>query len=506
MQRQSAEHTASPVAQTTAVTTEPQLDNIRIDAHGGSRGPVNLKGKDLTQGSIPKNLWWLAWPQIVESLLNTADQLVDIVWAGMISVSAIAGVGIAQTYRQLVMTGRMGLDTAMSAQVSRAIGARNDPLANHVALQGFTLSASFSTVVGLSGAMFTIPLMKLLGLGDDIIETASLYLRIQFLGVIALAFRQMSGAALQAAGNAVIPMAATTVTRITHIILTPFFIFGLFFFPELGIAGAALADVIAQFLGTSLNFWALFTGKSRLHLKLSAYRLDPPVLLRTLKIGGPAAISGMERSVAQLVIVGLVSAFGTVGLAAFSLTRRAENLAMLGAGGLARASGVLAGQNLGAGRPERARKTVYWALAFVIGLGALLTLLLVIFAPSVVLLFTRDADLVPVAVVWLRILALSIIFLGTGQVFAQSFNTAGDTMAPMIATLISMWFIEIPLAMVISGHQYTIGLFGFSYTMPVIADFGQYGIAWSITIAMFLRSVFFLPYLFWGPWLRKRVI
>jgi len=466
--------------------------------HGPSR--------DLTTGSIPKNLWWLAWPQMVESVLNVVDQVIDLVWAGMISVGAIAGVGIAQTYRQLVMTGRMGIDTAMRAQVARAIGAGDTRLANHLALQGFTLSGGFSLVVGLSGAIFTIPLMQVLGLSQDIIDTASFYMRIQFLSVIGVAFRQMGSAALQAAGDAVTPMKATTLTRAIHIVLSPFLIFGWLGMPEMGIAGAALADVIAQFAGSTWNFAVLFRGNSRLHLTLKGYRPDPPILWRTTKIGLPASITGMERSTAQLVLVALVANFGTLALAAFSLTRRVENLAQLGGGGLGQASGVLVGQNLGAGRPDRARKTVVWALGYAAALAGVLTLLLIIFAPEVVRAFTRDAELIPLGADWLRILALSVFCLGAGQVFAQSFNTAGATLIPMLVSLVSFWLIEVPLALMLIGTPIPVGLFGLTMTFPTIAHWGQFGIAWAITIAMLIRLLAFVPYFLGDQWLKKRVI
>ena len=119
--------------------------------HGGGRHSAQRLGRDLTQGSIPRNLWWLAWPQVVESVLNVVDQIADLIWAGIISAVAIAGVGIAQSYKQLVMTGRMGLDTAMRAMISRAVGAGDMRLANHAALQGFTVSAGFSLVMVVTG-------------------------------------------------------------------------------------------------------------------------------------------------------------------------------------------------------------------------------------------------------------------------------------------------------------------------------------------------------------------
>ncbi|MBI2171820.1 MAG: MATE family efflux transporter [Chloroflexi bacterium] len=477
-----------------------------VPQRGAGRRAISLKGRDLTQGSIPRNLWWLAWPQMVESVLNVVDQIIDLIWAGIISVSAIAGVGIAQTYRQLTMTGRMGFDTAMRAQVARAIGAKDARLANHLALQGFTLSGGFSLIIGLSGAIFAVPLMQLLGLGQDIIDSASLYLRIQFLSVIGVSFRQMGGAALQAAGDAITPMKATTLTRVTHIVLSPFLIFGWLFFPEMGIAGAALADVIAQFGGSTWNFAVLFRGSSRLHLTLRGYRPDLPILWRIIKIGFPASVTGMERSTAQLVLVALVAHFGTLALAAFALTRRAESLAQLGGGGLGQASGVLVGQNLGAGSPDRARKTVLWALGYVIALAGALTLLLIIFAPWVVRAFTRDPELIPLGVDWLRILALSVFCLGAGQVFAQSFNTAGATLIPMVVSLVSFWIIEVPLALMLTGTPIPVGLFGLTVTFPTIAHWGQFGIAWAITIAMLIRALAFVPYFLGDGWLKKAVI
>ena len=122
-------------------------------SRSSKRGSTRYLGRDLTQGSIPRNLWWLAWPQVVESVLNVVDQMADLVWAGIISASAIAGVGIAQSYKQLVMTGRMGLDTAMRAMISRAVGAGDMRMANHAALQGFTVSVGFSLLMVITGVL-----------------------------------------------------------------------------------------------------------------------------------------------------------------------------------------------------------------------------------------------------------------------------------------------------------------------------------------------------------------
>ncbi|MBI4340316.1 MAG: MATE family efflux transporter [Chloroflexi bacterium] len=501
-----SENASSPLGQTATAAPATATEAPALPHDGPSRRARDLKGRDLTQGSIPRNLWWLAWPQVVEGVFNVTDQLLDIFWAGLIGTSTIAGVGTAQTFKQLVMSGRMGLDTAMRAQVARAIGAKNFRLANHLALQGFTLSASFSLALAIVGVLLTVPLLRMLGLGQDVIDAGANYLRLQFVAAAAFSFRQMGGAALQAAGNAIIPLKATTLTRATHILLSPFLIFGWLGLPEMGIPGAALADVLAQVLGAVWNFRALFTGQSHLHLSVREYRLDPPVLLRTTKIGLPASVTGMERSIAQLVVLGIVATFGTLAVAAFSLTRRAENLAHLGAQGMGGATGVLVGQNLGAGSPDRARKTVYWAVGYVSMLAAITAALMFVFANPLMRVFTRNPDLVPLAASWLRILVISYLFLGLGQVFMQSFNTAGDTLAPMLITLMCIWGVQQPLAMMLSGESFHLGAFGLSVVVPIVAHLGQFGIAWAMSMSGLVRIALYVPYFFWGPWMKKRVI
>ena len=135
-----------------------------------------------------------------------------------------------------------------------------------------------------------------------------------------------------------------------------------------------------------------------------------------------------------------------------------------------------------------------------------MTLLLFALAPLLVKLFTREAELVALATTWLRIQALSLVFLGAGQVLGQSFNTAGDTMAPMLVTLLSMWFLEIPLALMLTGATHTFGLFGGSFTLPVLAHLNEFGIAWAVVVAMVARFGLYMPYFMAGRWLRVKVM
>jgi putative MATE family efflux protein len=315
----------------------------------------------------------------------------------------------------------------------------------------------------------------------------------------------MSGAALQAAGDPITPMRAGISSRVGHFLLSPLLIFGWGWFPAMGLEGAAMAGILAGIVGVIWNFQSLLRGVSRLHLKPSEYRLDLPLMWRMLRIGAPASITSMERSLSQLAVVWLVAFFGDISLAAYALAQRMQMLTNLGSMGLGMGAGVMVGQNLGAGKPERAREAVCWALLYVSVISVSLGVILWVFSEPFLTIFVRDLAVMEVAVPWLRIVVLGFMVMGMGMVFTQSYNTAGDTLMPMVVSLVTIWGVQVPLAIVLSGVGNDWTILGFSVTLPTIGNLGQYGIAWAIVTAMALRLFLYVPYFFTGRWLRKHV-
>jgi putative MATE family efflux protein len=497
LETRTAEPGQSSPAEQTILVSDPERPRTAtaVQARPGGAGGGGRRSayatRDLTEGSIPRNLWFLAWPQIIEGVLNVADQMVDLFWAGRgFGSRAIAGIGVAQNYTQFIMTGRQGLDTGMQAMVSRAIGAGNIGLANHITLQALTLSGAYSLTMVLLGVFFTEDLLRLLGVSNEVIAQGSLYMRVQFLGAAGIAFRMMAGSALQASGDTMTPMKATAATRILHIVLSPLLAFGWLGFPTLGLAGLAAANVLAQLVGAGMNFRALFTGTSRLHLTLRGYRLDFAIIWRQVRIGAPASVTGMERPLAQLVLVGFLAPFGDYALASYALANRAQMFVNLGMWGLGRSSGVLVGQNLGAGKTARARETILWAIGFMGMVNGILVSLVFFFPGAFLSIFNQEPELLSIAIPWLRIQVIGYLFMGASQIFMQSFNTAGDTVVPMFVTVGTIWGVQQPLAYFFS--RYT--------------TLGEFGIAWAIVIAMLAPLFVYIPYYIWGPWWRKRVL
>lgn len=457
---------------------------------GGSRRRRGRVGRDLTRGSVRRHLWYLGWPQIAEGALGVIDQFADLVWAGRLGFQAIAGLGVAQSYLMLAFMARMGLDSAMRSMIARALGARNAARANHVLLQSMVLTGVYAALMVAIGQLLTEPMLRLLGLSDAVIAEAAGYMRIQFMAMGILGFHRLTGGALQAAGDPMTPLKAATTTRVLHLVLSPILIFGWLGFPSMGLAGAAVARLAAEWIGLAMNLYGLTGGRSRVQLTLRGGRLDLPLMWRLIRLGIPASVTNMQRGTSQLIVVALVAPFGDGALAAFALTRRAENVVNQSSRGMGRAAGALAGHNLGADLPDRARSAVKWAAIYSAAATLALTALTVAFPEPLVKLFGSDAEFVSHAANWVVIMAVGYLSVSLVQVFTQAFNTSGDTFGPMVITLATVWAVELPLALLLS----------------LLTPLGEYGVAWAIVIGMTVRLALFIWYYLRGGWLRTGVV
>ena len=450
----------------------------------GRRG--RYAGRDLTKGSIPGNLWYLSWPQITESFLSVIDYVADLIWAGRIGFQAIAGLGLAQPFLMMLITVRVGLDAGMRSMISRAVGARKIAHANHVLLQSLTLTTAYSVLMVIVGIAVAEPLIRLMGVGDEVVSQAAGYMRFQLFAMSMMGIQRVTGGALQAAGDSITPLKASSVSRVTHLVLSPFLIFGWWWFPSMDLAGAGAANLIAQTLGAGMNMTALLRGTSRLKLSFKGYYVDYPMIWQILKIGIPASVTGAQRSVSQLIVVFIVAPFGDGALAAFAVSRRAENTVNHASRGLGRASGALAGQNLGAGQKSRAKQSVVWALAYAGVASLLVSALFLVFSEQVAAFFNSDPEFVTRTATWLQVLAVGYFSMNAVQVFTQALNTTGDTFAPMVIMLSTMWLVEIPLA----------------FALANFTDLGEFGVPWAIVTGMTVRMAAYAVYFLRGTWLR----
>ena len=269
--------------------------------------------------------------------------------------------------------------------------------------------------------------------------------------------------------------------------------------------GIAVVNIISNTIGFGINSYGLLTGTSKLRLTFRGYRLDFPLMGRMVTLGLPASVTQAERALAQLFVIGMVATYGDVALAAWALARRIEAAATMASQGLGNATGVISGQNIGAGQPERGRQTLYWAVGYILALNGILGTLILLFPASFISLFNPEPELLEVGTVWLRILAVGFLFLGPANIFQQTFQISGDTLMPMLTVLATVWLLEIPMAAILSGLAPTWSFFGQTLPLPAVTGLGQFGIAWAISLGVGTRLFFYVPYFIWGPWAEKRL-
>jgi putative MATE family efflux protein len=410
------------------------------------------------------------------------------IWIGSLGASAIAGVGISGLAVMVINSLVAGLFTGTIALVARDIGARDEQGANRAAQQSFIIGLVFSVLMALVGIFLAAPFLRSLGVEASVVYEGAAYLRIQLIGTVTMTMLQAAQSIMQASGDAVQPMMISAGYRLLQIVLCPALIFGWGFFPRLEVSGASLSNVITQGLGGIIALYILFTGRSRLTVTLKNFRFDRKIIWRTVRIGIPASFSFMQRSIAELVLIWFITPFGTLAVAAQSVSQRVDQFLQNLSGGLGSAAGILAGQSLGAGRPDRAARTGWLAVVMATAISFICVLVIWLWIVPILHIFTHDPDVVNMAATFLRIMIVSYLVWGLVVSLSLVLNGVGDTLVQMLTNLATMVFVQLTLA----------------YILPRYTSLGVYGIRWAVVIGIVMRAGIYTAYFRTGRWKRKK--
>ena len=426
---------------------------------------------------------------MIGSVLNTLGPVVDMIWVGKLGAASVAGVGVAAMLVQLLDALKMGLDMGTRAMIARLVGAGDNRGANNVALQGYVVTIGFAAIMGTLGVIFAGPIMTTMGLSPEVVARGAPYLRIQFVGILIMGLVRQNDGTMYASGDTLTPMRVAIVYRLFHIILDPFLIFGWWIFPRLETSGAAYANLISQGLGAGIGLWILINGYTRLRLNFKGFRPDANIIWRIVKIGVPASFTGMERNFGQLAMVWFVVPFGTVAVAAHSVIQRVEQFMQMPGQGLGQATGIMAAQNLGANQPERAEKSGWLGATLYSGIMIVAAIVLWFWAENIVRIFNSEPGLVKVAAAFIRIQIVGYLVFGYAVVLQQCLTSTGNTMAPALVVLLSIFGVQLPLA----------------FFLTRFTSLGVYGTRWAIVISTIVTAVAYAIYFRMGKWKRKRL-
>jgi putative MATE family efflux protein len=451
---------------------------------------TNGKHNHLTEGSLPRGILRLAIPMLVSALLQNAQSLIDLYWIGRLGADAVAALAIGGTVLMMLFPLVMGMAVGTVAIVSRRIGEGDTVGTSYAAGQSLSVAMGLGLIAGFAGWLFAGKFPLLLGATPEVAALAAEYLGILFLGSFTVFVLFVGGHSIfQAAGNTVIPMVLMIAANVINLVLDPILIFGLCGAPALGVRGAAIATVMSQALaaGGALVLLRRGVGGIRLHPRHMLPR--PAIALSILRIGLPGTGQMLARSLMALVLMRIAATAGTDAIAAFGAGNRLQQLILMPAFALGNAAATLVGQNLGAGLPGRAARGAWIAAWMDVVLMVLFGGILAGFAPALMGIFTVDANVVTIGTDFLRITCGFYVFVAPSIVLGRALQGAGDTLTPMILTLVSLWGIQVPLAIVLSR----------------VIEPSTDGIWWAIAIAVTIHGILVTLCFQRGRW-KNRVI
>jgi putative MATE family efflux protein len=402
--------------------------------------------QDYTDGSLNRAILLLAVPMVLEMVLESLFAVVDVAWVGRLGADAVATVGLTESMLSLVFAVGLGLSLSTTAMVARRIGEKDPEGAAVAAVQAIFLGLMLSLAIGLPCLLFAPNLLRLMGASPEIVAVGSGYARICLGGSCAVLLLFLNNATFRGAGDAAIAMRLLWVSNIINLILDPCLIFGWGPFPRLGVTGAALATLIGRSIGVAYQFYRLLKGTERIRILLRQVRIRFDVLWRLVRVSLTGILQFAIAHTSWIGLVRIVSTFGAAAIAGYTIAIRIVIFAILPSWGLSNAAATLVGQNLGAGKPDRAEAAVWRTGLYNMILLGSIGVFFILFAEPVVRLFIRDPFVVALGATCLRIVSYGNLGYAYFMVMMQAFNGAGDTITPTVVNFFGFWLFEIPLA------------------------------------------------------------
>lgn len=447
--------------------------------------------RDLTQGSIVRALLALAVPIVFSNLLQTAYQLIDTFWVGRLGAAAVAAVSLSFPVIFFLISLGLGLAIAGTILVSQYTGRGDRAQVNHVAAQALVGVLAISLIVAVVGAITAHWVVLFLGARAEVLPLATIYMRVSFVGMPFLFAYVIFQSLMRGVGDARTPLYIVSGTVVLNFILDPLFILGFGPVPAMGVAGAALATVITQGLAAVVGLWMLFSGRYGIALRARHLVPDIATLWRLFKLGAPSAVEQSTRALGLMLMTILVAGFGTHTLAAYGIGTRMLSFVIIPALGLSQATSALVGQNIGAGRVDRAERTAWLsALIAVVVLTAIGVLAFFFAVPIVRAFVPQSPAVIAQGSLFVQITAFSYGLIGAQQVITGAFRGSGNTVVAMMIALVSLWMLQFPLAWLLSTHA-GLGATGIWIAYPV-----------QNTITAAIAGIWFAR----GGWKRAQVI
>lgn len=425
----------------------------------------------------------------MESLFAVAD----VYFVSKISVNAVATVGLTESILMIIYSVAVGLSMATTAIIARRVGEKNYKRASDAGFQSILLAVIVGLVLGVVGFVFAEDILRLMGGEPDLIREGVGFTKIMFAGNLSIFLLFLNNAIFRGAGDASIAMRSLWIANGLNLILDPLLIFGLGPIPAFGIEGAAIATTIGRSIGVIYQTYGLLNNRGIIKIGMDNVVIRFKTIVELIKVSMGGMGQFLIETASWIFLVKVMSLFGSEALAGYTIAFRVIVFTILPSWGMSNAAATLVGQNLGAGHPDRAEKSV-WNTAFynMIFLG-LVSVIFYLGADPIIGLFGQepgvngfgDGNIVhSIGVSALKIICVGYVFFAYGMVISQAFNGAGDTKTPLIVNFFVFWVIQIPLA----------------YWLSVMLDWQANGVFFTIAFCHSLQAVISIVLFRRGKW------
>ncbi|MEJ7691840.1 MATE family efflux transporter [Daejeonella sp.] len=442
---------------TTIQNSPPSID-LKVSVWQHIKNAIAGTEADYTAIPLKRAIFLLAVPMILELVMESTFAVVDIYFVSKLGASAVATVGLTETYIFLLYSIAMGLAMAVTAIIARRIGEKNKESAGTTAVQSIILALLASIPFSLAGIFFAKDMLALMGADQWAIENGYRYTQWMLGGNMVIMLLFVINAIFRGAGDAAIAMRVLWISNGINIILCPVMISGFGPIPALGIEGAAIATNIGRGIGVLIQLWFLFKGHKRIQIKLSELYWDAKSMLGILR----TSLGGIGQMIVAMTswifLMRILAEVGSEAVAGATIAIRLMMFTMMPAWGLSNAAATLVGQNLGAENPDRAESAVWRTGAYNMVYLLIVSVVYFTFNDSLMRIFTNDSKVIEIGAEWLRILSFSYFVYGWWMVSTAAFNGAGDTKTPTYINLVFFWLIQIPLSWYLAislGWQHT---------------------------------------------------
>lgn len=442
-----------------------------------SRGVMELRERILT-GSVVKTIFWLAWPMILANLVNISYNLVDAFWLGKLGRQAFGAPTVSWPLIMFFYSLGMGFAMAGISLISQYVGAGDLRMASRSAGNLMTLMGLMAVMISALGYVSAPYVLHLMGVPPDVYPLAVNYIRVIFIGIpfafIGFAFITIANSL----GDTRTPTLISIISSIFNMILDPILIFGWFGIPRMGVIGAALATILSRTLISVVGSYMLFHGYKGIRIGIHDLGIDGWWVRKVVSIGTPLAIQQSSNALGFTVMMGIVSRFGSVAIAAYGVAIRIIDVITAFTWGINRATSIMVGQNVGAELYERAKDIVKKSLMLVTAILATGSLAIYLIRDWAVAVFINEPNVVIEGSKLLSIFTLSIPFFGLFSVGGGVAAGSGHTRFFAIVSILRLWALRIGLS-VLLGLTLGMGTMGVWIAMTLSnVGAGLLALAW----------------------------